>query len=272
MPIPGEIPFGAPLATTLARRAVTIDVLNPGYVHGYGHKPILGFAAGGLVLLNRKRDFLEAFGEAGEAVSYGGADDLAGKVDRFLGDPRYRREVMAAIRETIAARYQLRDVLLRVLEAAWRCVERIGALERRARPDPGEKPPAVVMNLLRRICCEGHWIGASVQQVDGAVVIETAPQPWAYAARVAIPDMTAAMNEPLLRLRVAVQAGRIGIAALCEETGALVNEQLISPASNPVALAVELPREGVRTVILRNAAETASRALLLEAELCERPA
>jgi hypothetical protein len=40
---PGGIPFGPELAATLARHAVTVDVLNPGFVAGYSHKPLLVF-------------------------------------------------------------------------------------------------------------------------------------------------------------------------------------------------------------------------------------
>ncbi len=122
IPVAGHIPFGPELAARLARHTITIDVLNPAYIHGYSHKPMITFASGGFMLVNRKRDFIAAFGEAGEAVSYGSdPGDLAVSVDRFLTNPAYLQEVGAEIRETISIRFQLKDVLARVLEAAFRC-------------------------------------------------------------------------------------------------------------------------------------------------------
>jgi len=116
IPVNGHIPYGPQLAATLARHAIVVDVFNPGSIHGYSHKPMIAFASGGFMLVNRKRDFIAAFGEAGEAVSYDpGSGDLAAKIDRFLTNPAYRREVGDTIREIIATRFQLKDVLARVM-------------------------------------------------------------------------------------------------------------------------------------------------------------
>ena len=121
IPVPGHIPYGPELAAALARLAITVDVFNPGYIHGYSHKPMITFSSGGFMLMDRKRDFIAAFGELGEAVSYGAdAGDLAVKIDRFLTNPAYLQEVAAAIRDTISTRFQLKDVLTRVLQAAFR--------------------------------------------------------------------------------------------------------------------------------------------------------
>lgn len=117
--VDGHIPFGPELAAALARHTLTIDVFNPGSIHGYSHKPMLAFAAGGFMLVNRKRDFVRAFGEAGEMVSYD--QDLDAKIDRFLTNPKHLADVRETIRETITARFQLGDVLARVLDAACRC-------------------------------------------------------------------------------------------------------------------------------------------------------
>ena len=79
------------------------------------------------------------------------------------------------------------------------------------------------------------------------------------------------MNEPPLRLSLLVEAGRIGLAALLDATGTLVSEQFVSPSAVPVTVTIELPREGVATVILRNTVGTMSCAIILEASLCDRP-
>ena len=82
---------------------------------------MITFSSGGFMLMDRKRDFIAAFGELGEAVSYGAdAGDLAVKIDRFLTNPAYLQEVAAAIRDPISTRFQLKDVLTRVLQAAFR--------------------------------------------------------------------------------------------------------------------------------------------------------
>jgi glycosyl transferase family 1 len=119
IPVNGHIPYGPELAACLARHDIVIDVFNPGSIHGYSHKPMITFASGGFMLVNRKRDFIAAFGEAGEAVSYEpDSGDLAVKIDRFLTNPEYLREVGDTIRETIATHFQLKDVLARVMEAS----------------------------------------------------------------------------------------------------------------------------------------------------------
>jgi hypothetical protein len=118
IPAPGHIPFGPALAAALARHEITIDVLNPGSIHGISHKPMLAFASGGFMLVNRKRDFISTFGDAAEAVSFNDAAELAAKLDYFLANPRSRREAGDALRQQIAARYQLHHVLARVLQAA----------------------------------------------------------------------------------------------------------------------------------------------------------
>jgi hypothetical protein len=69
------------------------------------------------MLVNRRRGFVEAFGDAGEAVTYD--QDLGAKIDYFLTNPKYLCEAQQSICETIATRFQLRQVLTRVLDAAF---------------------------------------------------------------------------------------------------------------------------------------------------------
>jgi len=221
--------------------------------------------------MNRKQDFVDTFGEAGEAVSYVDADDLGEKVDRFLSDPRLRREVGDAIRERIAARFQLKHVLWRALDAAFHCAEANGPNPNSTKPCNTDPPVTTVMNLLPNIRSEPHWLGASVQHGDVGTLISTGTEVWAYAAAIGIPPLVSAMNEPHLRLSLLVETGRIGLAPLLEATGTLVSEQFVSPSAAPVTVTIELPREGVATVILRNTAGTTSCAIILEASLCDRP-
>lgn len=115
----GRIPFGNGLPDALTRHAITVDVLNPGFIEGYSHKPVLGFAAGGFVLANRTRGFVESFGEAGAAATWTTHADLAAKIDLYLSHPTLRREVGDTIRAEINAHHTLPHVLRRILDAAW---------------------------------------------------------------------------------------------------------------------------------------------------------
>jgi hypothetical protein len=259
--MPGAIAFGPLLAAALRRHAITIDVMNPGFIHGFSHKPVLAFASGGFVLMDRKRDFLDQFGQAGAAVSYDGADDLGAKVDRFLGNPGYRREVGDAIREEIAGRFQLKDVLCRVLVAAGQITERGG----RTKDDP---PVIMVMDRLG-IRSDALWEGSRLEVAAGMMRVCTSPQAWMYAAAIGLPPL-GAMREPHLRVSIQVEQGRIGVGAMRDNTWDLVGEQLVSPTDEPITVTVELPHEGVSNVVLRNTVEGVSRVLVLEASLCDR--
>ena len=214
-PAPGHIPFGPEIAAALTRHPLTIDVFNPGSIHGYSHKPLMTFAAGGFMLVNRRRDFIDAFGEAGEAVCYDDGD-LSAKVDRFLTNPRRLAEVREAIRETIFARFQLKDVLVRVLDAAFRCTEFAPTDSTPPRQPLLPTESAVMANLLATIRSDADWAGTSVRHGDGTATI-VAPEEWGYAAAIQIPASVKAMHEPHLRLKFLVETGRIGVAALLEE-------------------------------------------------------
>ncbi len=245
-------------------------MLNPGFLDGYSTKPLMSFAAGGFLLVDRKRHFVDEFGDAGEAVSYDGPDDLAAKVDLFLGDPRYRRETGDAIRERIAARYGLPYVLARLIHAT---AER--ATRAAARRVP--KPPAsavlrvkVAADLLSGWHSEPQWSGARTVPAPEGILVVTPAKPWVYAAMLPLPPGIRAMNQPHLCLTAMVTTGRVGVAALREQDGTLDAEQLLSPNARPVTVKVELPREGCQSIILRNAAEGESCVLLLATELCDR--
>ena len=115
----GRVPFRDGLPEALTRHAIVLDVLNPGFIEGYSHKPVLGFAAGGFVLANRTRGFVENFGEAGAAATWTDHADLAAKIDLYLSRPALRGEIGDTIRAEINAAHTLPDVLCRVFDAAW---------------------------------------------------------------------------------------------------------------------------------------------------------
>jgi hypothetical protein len=268
-PMPGHIPYGADVAAVLARHPITIDVQNPGAVNGFSEKPILGFSAGGFVLVDRKQDWVDTFGALGEAVSYMDADDLAGKVDLFLSNPRFRHEIADAMREEIGTRHRLDDLLAEV-------IERAVALSRASRAVDtstagAEGPVTVVRDLLPDLSSDAGWSGASVEHTPDGAVVQTAALAWAYAAAIAVPQAAASLREPHLRLRLSVESGRVGIALMQTSTGKLLAEQVVSAGPQAIPLTVELPRAEALTLIVRNTVDTRSRAVLTEATLCDRP-
>jgi hypothetical protein len=262
--MPGHIPFGPALAAALRRHEITIDVMNPAFVSGYSHKPVLGFASGGFLLIDRKQDFLDHFGAAGQAVSYEGPDDLAAKVALFLGKPGFRREVGDAIREEIATRFQLKDVLFRVLEGAAQRMETSG------RRLPEDRAVIRVRDLLMGIRAETDWNGSRVEFTERGVLVTTSPQMWMFGAAIGLPSEVRTLREPHVRVTILVEEGRIGVAAMRDEKWELLAEQWVSPAMEAITVTVELPRAGVSHVILRNTVEGVSRAWVLGATLCDR--
>jgi hypothetical protein len=270
--VPGHIPYGSELAEVLARHPITIDVLNPACINGFSEKPVLGFTAGGFVLVDRKKDFVDAFGEVGEAVSYTDADDLAAKVDRFLANPGYRRELGEAIRAEIRTNYTLDRVLSRVLWAAFAQGQAMARSGRKAHDGDADRHVTVVMNLLAEIRSDADWPGARVEHSGAGALVTTGPRAWNYAAAITVPPFVTAMREPHVRLRLIVAAGRIGVSVMRRETGELVAEQVVSATPHTVSVNVELPHDGAVTVILRNTVDGESRALVTEAALCDRTA
>lgn len=110
--------FGVELACAFAATRIVVDLVNPGFVHGYGSKVVNGFAAGGFLLLDRKADFVARFGELGEAVSFSTADELEAKLDRYLTDERARCELGAALGARARAEHGLAATFRRLVHRA----------------------------------------------------------------------------------------------------------------------------------------------------------
>jgi hypothetical protein len=115
---PARFRFGPELAAAFAGAAVTVDLVNPGFLHGYGTKVMNCFAADGFMLLDRKQDFVELFGELGEAVSFSSLGELQAKLDYYLSNEDERRAIAEALRERIREHHSLPGLLRRVTEAA----------------------------------------------------------------------------------------------------------------------------------------------------------
>jgi glycosyl transferase family 1 len=115
---PERFAFGAELAAAFAGIAVTIDVVNAGFIHGFGTKVMNCFAAGGFMLLDWKKDFVTRFGELAEAVSYSTLDDLRAKVEHFLSHERERRTIAAALAQRVRTEHSLPHVFARLIDHA----------------------------------------------------------------------------------------------------------------------------------------------------------
>jgi hypothetical protein len=258
---------GPPLARAFASHAITVDVLNPSFIAGYGHKPVLGFAAGGFVLLNRQRDFVETFGDAGEAVSYSTADELAAKIDLYLTRPALRRELGDAIRDSLFARHTLHATLARVLEQA-----AAELAQRKPQAASTQLPSVPVLDLLPQLRRWGKWPWHPdrVQRRRDGVVVSCHAEDWGYAARAALPAQVAQLREPHIQLTAKTEAGRMGVGLVRDPFAPPILEQIVGPSRAPVEITLELPRDPTVQVLIRKTSDVPGRALITRLMLCDR--
>ncbi|MCX7364129.1 MAG: glycosyltransferase [Alphaproteobacteria bacterium] len=266
--VPGHIPFGPRLVAALVRHPITVDVLSPGFIEGFSHKVIHTFEAGGFMLTDRKRDFIGAFGDVGEAASYTDGADLAAKIDLYLGKPALRREVAAEMRQRIDARHSLKDVLTRVLAEAAARPRRPGV------PVAPPRPPVAALDLLPRMHrhLTLNWRTVGFRRSRSGVHVSCTTVDWGYAARAKLPERTARLREPHIRLTVEVEQGRLGAGLLHDPKAALIGEKYAGPSRRPVTFVLELESGTRPMLVLRKASDQPLRAIVSEAVLCERPA
>lgn len=267
LPVPGHIPFGPRLVATLIAHPIAVDVLSPGFIHGVSHKIMQTFGAGGFILVDRKRDFVDAFGDVGEAVSYEHGADLADKIDLYLGKPGLRREVAAEMRRRIAP-HALGDVLTRVLAEA--------AAQSRPRKPPSSPPPMASVpeiDLLPRMRRHLTWDWRTVgfRRTRSGVSLSCTTADWGYAARVTLPQRATRLREPHVRFTVDVRQGRLGIGLLNDPKATPTGERYAGPGRRPVTMVLELPRGARPTLLLRKTSDVPLQAMVSEAVLCDRP-
>jgi len=265
--VEGHVALGPPLARTFSRHAIIVDVLNPSFIAGFGHKSVLGFAAGGFALLNRQHDFVHTFGDAGEAVSYSTADELAGKIDLYLTKPTLRREIGGVIREKLFARHTLRATLARVLEQAEAEIARRGP-----QTAPAQQPSVPVLDLLPQLRRWGAWPWHPdrVQRQSDGVVVSCHASDWGYAAQAVLPGQVARLNQPHLLLTVTTQAGRMGVGLLRDPIAPPIQEQMVGPSGVPAEITLELPRDPSVQALIRKTSDEPARALVTRLMLCDR--
>ncbi len=259
-----EIAFGPELASVFARHKITIDVQSPGFIDGYSFKVVNVFASGGFALIDRKRHFVDAFGEAGAAVSYSDSDDLAGKIEHFLSHPRQRAELAAELRAQIADGHTLAHFFQSLLQAAHDHFA--GARPSRPRANAGfETTSGHSTDLLPFLGTHPHWVGARVEHDETSALVITPPQAWSLAAEMPIPAGSEHIRRRSVRLTLRVDVGRIGVALSTAD--GLHAEQLVSATRTPVSMQLELPAEPAVVLILRNTVDATTRATILQATL-----
>lgn len=268
----GTIPLGPPLARTFARHAVTVDVASPSFIDGFSHKPVLGFAAGGFVLFSRKRDFVATFGDAGEAVSYSSADELAAKIDLYLTKPALRREIGDAIRANLFARHTLHATLTRVLEQA------AGEIAVRAPcpASPATRPSVPVLDLLPLVhrweveAPRPWWRFVRFRRRLAGVDVFCDAADWGYAASAPLPAKLTRLKEPHLLVTVATEVGRLGVGLLRDPCAPPFVEHFVSPSRAPVELTLELPPDDSVRPLFRKTSDEPMRARITRLLLCDR--
>jgi hypothetical protein len=256
-----HVEFSDGLPQALSACAITLDVLNPGFIDGYSHKPVQAFAAGGFMLLNRVGGFVESFGEAGEAASWTSHADLAAKIDHYLTRPTLRREIGDTIRAEIARHHTLSHVLRRVLGFAAELHD--------SPPQPASRSVVAGGNgaaLLPRWRTHAHWHGAMlVPFSDGLELV--CGDAWKYAAE--LPLTAAEAGTGRLITDLFVRSGRIAVTVVpTDRQVGVLYEVLVGPSA-PATTEVDIPltwQEPV-SVILRDAAGGGCRALICASRL-----
>jgi hypothetical protein len=128
----GALPYDSALAGAFRRTRITVDVVNAAFINGFSVKLMACYAAGGFALTTPKNDIARAIGQplAGE-ICCKNADDLADKLDFFLGQDVKRRELSRAIGDIVRREYSAEALFSRTLPPA---LEQLGIGAKRRAP------------------------------------------------------------------------------------------------------------------------------------------
>lgn len=113
-----ELPPDQRLAAAFRNTRVALDVVTAPFINGFSHKLLACFASGGFMLTTRKADILSALGDAGEAISYSSASELAAKLEHFLGSEGERVLLTSEIGARVRRDYSTRALFARTIPAA----------------------------------------------------------------------------------------------------------------------------------------------------------
>ena len=102
---PQYLPYGRALAAAYRRVRVAIDVVNAPFVNGFSPKLLSCFASGGFMLTTPTADMRVALGRLVDAIAFSNAEELAARVDHYLGHERERRDVTRQIQAIVRRRF-----------------------------------------------------------------------------------------------------------------------------------------------------------------------
>lgn len=251
--VPGHIPFGPPLDAALARHPITVDITSPGFGHTISQKLFRGFDAGGFMLVDRKPDFIAAFGELGEAISWRDGAELAARIDLYLTKPDLRREIGDEMRERIARDRRLPDVLLRVMA---RAAERgmPPPAPHAFRLGPGDIDALADMRRSRLLS------PSRLRRSPDGVLITTGPHAWDYAA--VLP-----LSGRQLTLCLRVLEGRAALGLSIGGASQIVDDRFLKASRGIVELHFVVPQGRPSSLVLRSAEDGPCRVLVSRATL-----
>jgi hypothetical protein len=128
-----------------------------------------------------------------------------------------------------------------------------------------------VLDLLPQLRRWGTWPWHPdrVRREHDGVVVTCNAKDWGYAARVALPEQVARLNEPHLAVSLTTQAGRIGVDLLHDPLPP-ADEQMVGPSRTPAEITLELPRDPSVQVLLRKTSDEPVRAVVTRLMLCDR--
>jgi spore maturation protein CgeB len=92
----GPAAYGADLARTLARGAISLNVMRPQNARSHNMRSFESPACGAFTLSQRTEELAELFVEGTELACFDGVGELREAVSRWLGDPQGRARVAAA--------------------------------------------------------------------------------------------------------------------------------------------------------------------------------
>ena len=113
-----DLPADKRLAAAFRRTQVSLDVVTAPFINGFSHKLFACFASGGFMLTTRKPDIGSSLGALADAIGFSSRDELAGKVDYYLGARRQRDELALEIASIIRRDYSTRALFAKTVPMA----------------------------------------------------------------------------------------------------------------------------------------------------------
>jgi hypothetical protein len=112
------LPPDTSLAAAFRRTQVSLDVVTAPFINGFSHKLLACFASGGFMLTTRKRDIAASLGGMADTIGYSSGDEVAAKLERYLGSDGERREISGAIATLVRREYSTRAGFARTVPLA----------------------------------------------------------------------------------------------------------------------------------------------------------